>query len=172
MGPVRIEISGWEAKIRFSAAHVIAGHPKCGRLHGHSYAVHVVLHGDIGDDEMVFDFGVAKRTLRKLADRLDHRFLVPATSARPAGKGVVKVVAGPKTYTVPRSDVALVEVEATSAERLAQYFARRLVEDAAFPAAVHEVEVGVDEGPGQGAWVRVRLPPKPPAGRPAKRAKR
>lgn len=169
---MRIEISGWEAKIRFSAAHVIAGHPKCGRLHGHSYAVHVVLHGDLGDDDMVFDFGVAKRTLRKLADRLDHRFLAPAASVRPAGRGAVEVVAGPKTYRVPRTDVAAIDVEATSAERLAQFFARGLADKARFPAAIHEIEVGVDEGPGQGAWVRVRLPPRGPAKRPSRRGKR
>ncbi len=166
---MRIEIGGWEAKIRFSAAHVIAGHPKCGRLHGHSYAVHVVLHGDLGDDEMVFDFGVAKRALRKLADRLDHRFLVPASAVRPAGKGAVEVVVGRKVYRLPRGDVAVVEVEATSAERLAQYFARMLAKDTAFPPGVHEIEVGVDEGPGQGAWVRLKVPAPPPGPRGGRR---
>ena len=165
---MRIEIRGWDAKIRFSAAHVIAGHPKCGRLHGHSYAVHLVLHGDLGDDEMVFDFAVAKRALRRVADRLDHRFLAPAAAVRPAGRGAVDVVMGRKTYRVPRADVAAIDVEATSAERLAQYFARKLAGEAAFPPGVHEIEVGVDEGPGQGAWVRVRLPPAGPAARPAR----
>jgi 6-pyruvoyltetrahydropterin/6-carboxytetrahydropterin synthase len=160
-----IEIGGWDAKIRFSAAHVIAGHPKCGRLHGHSYAIHVVLHGDLGDDEMVFDFGVVKKALRKLADELDHKFLVPSSAARSAGGGTLEVVMGRKTYRVPRGDVALVDVEATSAERLAQYFARRLQAAAEFPPSVHDVEVGVDEGPGQGAWVRVRLPPRGPGPR-------
>lgn len=154
---MRIEIDGWKAHIKFSAAHVIAGHPKCGRLHGHTYAVHVVLHGDAGADEMVFDFGVVKRELRRLADRLDHRLIVPARAAHPAGRDI-EVRLGAKSYRVPRSDAALVEIEASSAERLAEYFARQLVGSVAFPPSVHEVEVGVDEGPGQGAWIRMRLP--------------
>ena len=147
---MRIVIDGWKAHIKFSAAHAIAGHPKCGRLHGHTYAVHVVIHGDTGKDEMVFDFGVVKRALRKLADGLDHRFIVPERAARVKGR-YVEVVLGAKTYRVPRSDVALVPIEASSAERLAERFAHELARTVAFPASVHEIEVGVDEGPGQGA---------------------
>jgi len=153
---LRITIDGWKAHIKFSAAHVIAGHPKCGRLHGHTYAVHVVLHGDAGDDDMVFDFGVAKRELRRLADKLDHRFIVPSHSATAVGSAF-EVRVGAKTYRVPRSDVALIAVQASSAERLAEHFAGELRAAVDFPPSVHEIEVGVDEGPGQGAWVRVRL---------------
>ena len=154
---MRIEIDGWKAQIKFSAAHAIAGHPKCGRLHGHTYAVHAVLHGDAGDDEMVFDFGVVKRELRRIADRLDHKFIVPARAATPSGSSV-EVRLGAKTYRVPKSDAAVIEVQASSAERLAEYFAGALAAAVDFPPSVHEIEVGVDEGPGQGAWVRLRLP--------------
>jgi 6-pyruvoyltetrahydropterin/6-carboxytetrahydropterin synthase len=154
---MRIEIDGWKGHIKFSAAHAIAGHPKCGRLHGHTYAVHVVVHGDAGPDEMVFDFAVVKRALRKLAGGLDHRFIVPAKAATISGRQV-EVRLGAKRYVVPRSDVAIIDIEASSAERLAEYFARGLVGAVAFPPAVHEIEVGVDEGPGQGAWARMRLP--------------
>jgi 6-pyruvoyltetrahydropterin/6-carboxytetrahydropterin synthase len=154
---MRIEIDGWKAHIKFSAAHAIAGHPKCGRLHGHTYAVHVVVHGDSGPDEMVFDFGVVKRALRKLADGMDHRFIVPARAATVSGRELV-VRLGAKTYRVPRGDAAILDIEASSAERLAEYFARELARTVAFPPAVHEIEVGVDEGPGQGAWAHLRLP--------------
>ncbi|MGB9372190.1 MAG: 6-carboxytetrahydropterin synthase, partial [Halobacteriota archaeon] len=34
-----IELDGWQAKLRFSACHFIPDHPKCGRLHGHTYAM-------------------------------------------------------------------------------------------------------------------------------------
>jgi 6-pyruvoyltetrahydropterin/6-carboxytetrahydropterin synthase len=155
---MRIEIDGWQARITFSAAHVIAGHPKCGRLHGHTYAVHAILHGDLGPDEMVFDFGVVKRALRALADELDHKLIAPSRAVKPAASGTVEVVAGEKSYRLPRTDVAAVEIEASSAERLAQYFADRLLAAVSFPPSLHQVEVGVDEGPGQGAWVQRRLP--------------
>src|SRR6267143_4589137 len=100
-GPMRIAIDGWKANIRFSAAHVIAGHPKCGRLHGHTYAVHVIVHGDLGPDEMVFDFGVVKRALRELADELDHKLLATKRSAKRVGIGEIEVRAGAKVYRVP-----------------------------------------------------------------------
>jgi len=154
---VRIEIDGWKGHIKFSAAHAIAGHPKCGRLHGHTYAVHVVVHGDAGDDEMVFDFGVVKRALRALSDRLDHKFIVPARAVSGSGRQV-EVTLGAKRYRVPASDLAVIDVEASSAERLAEFFARELARTVAFPPSVHEIEVGVDEGPGQGAWTTLRLP--------------
>lgn len=154
---MRIAIDGWKAHIKFSAAHAIAGHPKCGRLHGHTYAVHAVLHGDAGDDEMVFDFGIVKRHLRKIADSLDHKFIVPEKAATRAGRDI-EVRLGAKTYRIPASDVALVPVSASSAERLAEFFAHSIAASVPFPPSVHAIEVGVDEGPGQGAWVELALP--------------
>jgi 6-pyruvoyltetrahydropterin/6-carboxytetrahydropterin synthase len=165
---MRIEVNGWKAHVKFSSAHAIAGHPKCGRLHGHTYAVHAVVHGDAGGDEMVFDFGVVKQTLRRIADRLDHRFICPERAATRAGREIV-VKLGSKAYRLPASDVALVPVSASSAERLAEYFAAALAASVAFPPSVHSIEVGVDEGPGQGAWVEVRLPTR--SARPVRRAR-
>lgn len=153
---MRIAIDGWKAHIKFSAAHAIAGHPKCGRLHGHTYAVHLIIHGQAGDDQMVFDFGTAKRELRRLADKLDHKFIVPTKAATPVG-AAFEVRLGAKTYRVPRADVALVDIDASSAERLAEHFARSLETAVDFPPSVHEIEIGLDEGPGQGAWVSLAL---------------
>ena len=164
---MRIEVDGWKAHVKFSSAHAIAGHPKCGRLHGHTYAVHAVVHGDAGDDEMVFDFGVVKRHLRKVADSLDHRFIVPAHAAKKVGRDF-EVQLGAKTYRIPASDVALVPVSASSAERLAQFFAESLAASVPFPPSVTAIEVGVDEGPGQGAWVHLALPPRAQRARSAK----
>jgi len=163
---VRIQIDGWKAHIKFSAAHVIAGHPKCGRLHGHTYAIHVVLHGDAGADEMVFDFGIVKKALRSISDSLDHRLIAPASAVSPAGSGQVEVKVGKKSYRIPATDVAAIDVPASSAERLSEFFAKRLLAQVDLPPHIHEVEVGVDEGPGQGAWVRVRPPAKGPRSRP------
>ena len=35
------------AACKFSAAHFLAGHPKCSRLHGHNYHVRVKLSGEL-----------------------------------------------------------------------------------------------------------------------------
>ncbi|RLF42165.1 MAG: 6-pyruvoyl tetrahydropterin synthase family protein, partial [Thermoplasmata archaeon] len=40
-----IEIDGWRANIRFSSAHIIPEYDKCGRLHGHTYAIHAKIYG-------------------------------------------------------------------------------------------------------------------------------
>lgn len=55
--------------------HVPADHP-CGRLHGHTYTVTLVLEGPV-DAELgwVVDFGRVKAVFQPLRERLDHRCL-------------------------------------------------------------------------------------------------
>ncbi|MBQ8038089.1 MAG: 6-carboxytetrahydropterin synthase QueD [Proteobacteria bacterium] len=64
---------------RFEAAHrlprVPAGH-KCGRLHGHSYQIDVIVSGDVDPDTgMVIDFAEIARAWQPLHDVLDHYYL-------------------------------------------------------------------------------------------------
>lgn len=63
----------------FEAAHrlpnVAPGH-KCGRLHGHSFRVRVVLEGPVGPDTgWVEDFADLKKAFKPLYDQLDHNYL-------------------------------------------------------------------------------------------------
>ncbi len=53
-------------------AHLLPGHPKCGRLHGHTYRVEVVIDGEPRDG-MVIDFGELKAQVRSVLSRYDHR---------------------------------------------------------------------------------------------------
>lgn len=60
----------------FEAAHTIPGHPRCGRLHGHSYVVTVVMQGAVHPvTGMVLDFADLKREVSPIISRLDHTFL-------------------------------------------------------------------------------------------------
>jgi len=64
---------------RFEAAHrlpkVPAGH-KCGRLHGHSYQVDVIVEGDVNPDTgMVIDFAEITDAWAPLHAVLDHYYL-------------------------------------------------------------------------------------------------
>lgn len=64
---------------RFESAHrlphVPDGH-KCGRLHGHSFRVEVVVIGDADPQTgWVRDFGDISDVVRPIIDRLDHRYL-------------------------------------------------------------------------------------------------
>jgi 6-pyruvoyltetrahydropterin/6-carboxytetrahydropterin synthase len=53
-------------------AHLLPGHPKCGRLHGHTYRVDVAVEGEARDG-MVLDFADLKARVRSVLARYDHR---------------------------------------------------------------------------------------------------
>ncbi|MDQ1371108.1 MAG: 6-pyruvoyltetrahydropterin/6-carboxytetrahydropterin synthase [Candidatus Thermoplasmatota archaeon] len=150
---MRLEINGWSSKTTFSATHLIAGHSKCGRLHGHDYAINAVIEGDIGSDGVVMDFISVKEFLREVASELDHKVLVPGKDPSLVLKGEsLRYSTGGKSYEFPRSDCVLLDVAVTSAEEIAEWVIRRLLEKVRFPKNVRRVEIGVDEGRGQGVW--------------------
>ena len=156
---MRLEIDGEYAGIRFSACHFIAGHQKCGRLHGHTYVVSMKLHGDVGKDGMVMDFIPLKKELRALAEELDHRVLVPANSKKitVALGDEVFIKADGKKYALPKEDVVLLPTEESSAEELCRYILGKVVDLVVFPSNVKEIEVGVHEELGQSAWASRKL---------------
>src|SRR5688572_15008846 len=152
-----IRIDGWRGGIRFDAAHVIPHHPKCGRLHGHTYALHAEVHGDVDPQTgFILDFGTVKQVLRGIADRLDHHVLVQTKSrhfdVKERGDEVEFVISG-KRYQVPRVDAQLLPVEATTAENLAEFVADEVLRAVEWPSTATHVHLGVDEGYGKGAWV-------------------
>jgi 6-pyruvoyltetrahydropterin/6-carboxytetrahydropterin synthase len=53
-------------------AHFLPGHPKCGRLHGHTYRVEVTITGDHRSG-MVIDFADFKAAVRAVLAEFDHR---------------------------------------------------------------------------------------------------
>ncbi|MCS7313338.1 MAG: 6-carboxytetrahydropterin synthase [Acidobacteria bacterium] len=54
------------------SAHFLPGHPKCGRLHGHTYRVELVIQGQ-PDRGMIIDFADLKKKLREVLRVYDHR---------------------------------------------------------------------------------------------------
>jgi 6-pyruvoyltetrahydropterin/6-carboxytetrahydropterin synthase len=156
-----IRVDGWRSGIRFDAAHVIPHHPKCGRLHGHTYALHAEVHGDLDPQTgFVLDFGTVKQALRDIADRLDHHVLVQAKSPHFSITERADNVAfniGEKHYVLPRVDALLLPIEATTAENLAEYVADELVRTVDFPDTATRIDVGLDESYGKGAWATRNL---------------
>ncbi|MFQ5657287.1 MAG: 6-pyruvoyl tetrahydropterin synthase family protein [Candidatus Methylomirabilales bacterium] len=53
-------------------AHSLPGHPRCGRLHGHTYKVEVTISGE-KTNGMVLDFAEMKRVVREVLNQWDHR---------------------------------------------------------------------------------------------------
>ena len=103
-----IEIDGWMAKLRFSACHFIPNHPKCGCLHGHTYAISVRLDGE-QKGEFLIDFERVKGIVNEICDRLDHRVLIAEKDQRlrvEKNKEVsIEIIESKKRYVLPSEDV-------------------------------------------------------------------
>jgi 6-pyruvoyltetrahydropterin/6-carboxytetrahydropterin synthase len=156
---MRLEVEGEHANIKFSACHFIAGHEKCGRLHGHSYVISLKLYGEVGDDGMIMDFVLVKKGLRAIAEELDHRVLIPSNSpgiAVSVGEEII-VNVGPKRYVFPAEDVVLLDTVASSAEELSRVLLSRLLQLVRFPPNVERIELGIHEEVGQSAWTSYDL---------------
>jgi 6-pyruvoyltetrahydropterin/6-carboxytetrahydropterin synthase len=153
---VELRIDGWRKGLRFSASHLIPGHPQCGRMHGHTYALHCVLRGEPAPgDGFIVDFNLLSAALRRVTDRLDHKLLLPSRNTAldlKEGEREVTFTAGGKRYVLPREDVELLPLPNCSAEHLSQYCLDALLQELRPGPHVHEVQVGVDEGYGKGAW--------------------
>lgn len=53
-------------------AHYLPGHVKCGRLHGHTYTVDLIIEGE-KQGGMVVDFADLKSAVREILGVYDHR---------------------------------------------------------------------------------------------------
>ncbi len=150
-----LEIDGGYSGLRFSACHFIPRHEKCSRLHGHSYIVRLRMEGDIGEEGMIMDFVILKRTLKKIIDEVDHRTLLPARSKEvkiDVEGDSVEVVSGCKRSVFPKEDVALLDVPTTTAEAMCKMMTLRMKAEIDFPPNVRSISIGLDEERGQTAW--------------------
>jgi len=162
---MKIKLDGWKTGLRFSACHIIPHHKKCGRLHGHSYAVHVEIQGEAGEHSgFIMDFGIVKKRVREMASALDHKFMLPVNhpsiSISDTGDGSIEMDAGGKRYVLPVEDIIMLDLGFTTAEHLAEYFLEEICSILRDRKGLESVKVGVDEGPGQGAWCYRRFDPE------------
>jgi 6-pyruvoyltetrahydropterin/6-carboxytetrahydropterin synthase len=163
---------GWKVRVegsdlRFSAAHFTTFEGQCEPLHGHNYAVTVEVEGELAEDSWVVDFAKLREMARRVCDQLDHHFLLQRNSRvleiskglrnwkvrfRPGGRASRQE----RGWALPKADVVALPIDNLTAERLAEWFAGRLVEElrAAGAANVTAITVGVEEAPGQAAWYR------------------
>ncbi|MDP6155919.1 MAG: 6-pyruvoyl tetrahydropterin synthase family protein [Candidatus Thermoplasmatota archaeon] len=155
-----IKLDGWKEDLRFSACHFIPHHEKCGRLHGHSYAVHLEMKGELNEEDVVVDFSLVKCHLREILNRLDHRIIIPATNRdvdMTIGDVSVELIWSRKRYVFPSEDVIILQISSSSAEMLAAYLATELANRMKEFVNLDSLKLGVDEGPGQGAWYSLEL---------------
>lgn len=158
--PVTRRVTVERNRLRFAAAHFATFLGECEPLHGHNYDVSVDVEGDLTEDSWVWDFGDLKRLTKAIADELDHKFLLQRESrvlTIVEGADDWEISYGGRRYVFPRSDVAALPIDNSTAERLAEWFAGRLraalAEGGA--ATIRRLTVGIEEMPGQAGWYTV-----------------
>jgi 6-pyruvoyltetrahydropterin/6-carboxytetrahydropterin synthase len=159
---MQLELDGWRRGFMFSACHLIPEHPKCGRLHGHTYTVNLRITGEVDESGMVIDFGKVKTALKEVLGELDHKIIVPGDAnafkmSKEEGTGSLRIEVGEKFYIFPEEDVFLMDVPAPTAEHMSSWILDRFIEKLGPNHNLSVIELGLDEGWGQGAWIQKKL---------------
>ena len=139
----------------FSAAHFITFNGNvCERLHGHNYKVEVLVFGDLDENQYVVDFIALRDSLQQIVTELDHYMLLP--TEHPAihvasNSDEVEVTFEQRRWVFPRGDCVLLPVANTTAELVARYIGRRLLDDLEEKTGtrIGRLQVAVDENGGQ-----------------------
>jgi 6-pyruvoyltetrahydropterin/6-carboxytetrahydropterin synthase len=107
---------------------------------------------------MIIDFSLLKSTLRGIAKTLDHRMLIPEKHKDfRIFDDHVKVEVDNRRYVFPKTDCILLSLPSVTAENLAQYILDEILHGIDLPSNITKVEIGVDEGFSQGAWVETNV---------------
>ena len=149
----------------FASAHFITfrGH-QCETLHGHNYRVGVAVEGSVDAEAFfVLDFSVLKQMARRFVDEIDHKVLLPTQNPKLAfhedGDRLRVDYFGQPTYVFPRRDCALLPIQNSTAEMLAQYLGVQVRDELNQGGYTHLtlLELEVEENYGQSATYRETL---------------
>ena len=144
----------------FSAGHFITFGGRCETLHGHNYRVEVALEGDNGPDFFLYNFSALKPIVRQECNALDHKMLLARENPLlhfETKADEVEVRFEQRRYIFPMAEVAFLPLENTTAEQLARYLLGQIrdkIKTLNLPetAYLRQIEVGVEEKPGQAAY--------------------
>jgi 6-pyruvoyltetrahydropterin/6-carboxytetrahydropterin synthase len=155
VGSVFIE----DQSLAFDYAHILPLVEKCSILHGHTSTVMVEIIGTMKDN-LVIDFGEAKRTIKDALNALDHKFFINQQYLRNEDDEHYQIVfEGPKGYfnlQLPKSTTFLLPGEAT-VENISSQIIKLLAQK--MPSNVEAIGVYVYEGVGKGAHIIAKTKP-------------
>lgn len=154
-------------RLRFMSAHMATWAGACEPLHGHNYQLTVEVEGGLTGDSWVIDFSLLKRITRERCESIDHTFLLqrdsPVLTIAEDAHSWRITAPDDRHYLFPKSDVSLLPLDNTTAERLAQWFHAEIA--AALQTEgmgnIHALHVEVEEAPGQAGWYAALLSPAP-----------
>jgi 6-pyruvoyltetrahydropterin/6-carboxytetrahydropterin synthase len=154
----RFSIKVYKQYFNFASSHfLIFDDGSREPLHGHNYRV--MLKGEAPElkADVVFDFLDIKPIVREICDSLDHRVLIPKDNKdlkiHEDDKNYQIITPDESMFSIPKSDVLLLPILNTSAERLAIYICDQIrsVTKERFNFEFSSLEVEVEETPGQSA---------------------
>lgn len=149
----------------FSAGHFITFNGNiCERLHGHNWRVDIVITGPLDENGYVYDFIAMRDAAAALTEQLDHRVLLPDSHpmihVRSIEDGThVEARFEDRRWVFPAEDALILPVANTTAELIAEWFARQLSEQLNLRNSdrITGLEVRIEENFGQ--WASCRLRP-------------
>jgi len=109
---------------------------------------------------MVHDFVALKKAMKSVADQMDHCVLMPGKSKVMKLEHVgtqINVSFENKSYSFPKDDVKILDLDLVSAEMMAIYALDSIVAQLDLGGNITKIKVGIDEGIGQGAWASREL---------------
>ncbi len=139
----------------FCAAHFVTfNRDVCERLHGHNYRVAAEVFGPLDENHFVVGFVALRETLKLLVDELDHHVLLPTSHPEirvEADDRRVRTTFRDLEWVFPRGDCVLLPVANTTAELIARYLGRRLLDalEIRTGSRPQHLRVAVDECEGQ-----------------------
>ena len=143
-----------ESKLGFTASHFLTNHPTCGTIHGHNYGLTIsieVKENNLDDNYMVMDVQVIKSIATKIISALDHKLMIPKDSKDlniNEGKNSIEIIVKPteKKYVIPRSDIVILPIPATTAESLSKYIFKELQKNLTIKDYKMEVRINENRG--------------------------
>ena len=142
-----------DASFSFDYAHILPLVEKCSILHGHTSSVMVELVGQMKDN-LLLDFGVAKKIIKEVVNVFDHKFFINKKYLKSEDESHYLIkFEGPKgmfELQVPKNTTYLLEGEAT-VENLSSEIIKLLAPK--MPSNVEAVGVYIYEGYNKGSHI-------------------
>lgn len=147
------------AEFGFYAAHMALYRGAVEPLHGHTFQVALRVSGELDSRGMLVEFADVRPAVRDAVAPLCRRTLVPADAPEleiTRTEESVSIVAGPKRYLLPATDVVLLPLANTTLEALGGYLLDQVL-PALRTGGLTAAELEIAELPGTSAVARADL---------------
>jgi len=147
----------------YSAAHfIVLPDGVCEPLHGHNYRAAVEISDPLDASGCVVDFLALLQVMKSILAGLDHAVLLPTRhpTIRVSTRGEeVEVRFEARRWVFPQSECRLLPLAATTAELMADFLARRLLEALAARGFAQPARVRVELEESPGCWAACEITP-------------